>query len=142
MVLDELASIFVAASVGLIDTNIFLGTGKPIPPPPATGPFLSLIETGGSGSEGTHNSTLLPAYVNPHVQLYARGADYKLTRAVLDAAYVAVFPIRNRLVAGVWWRSVNVLGEIMDLGRDPDSGRINLTLNIRITRRPNVASSS
>lgn len=138
MFLDELISVFVAAGVGTFNTNIFASTKANIPP--GDGPYLSVVETGGSGPEDTHNSQKLPAYVRPNAQVVARAKSYSVARTMAGAAYAAVYPVKNQLVSGVWWRQVNCLQEPFDMGAD-DVGRVQVAFNIQVTRRPNAAMS-
>lgn len=141
MFLDEVLLVLVAANVGVFNTSLFISSKAQIPPPPAVGPFMTLVATGGT-LDVTHNTRSLPAYVKNTLQLFTRGNDYPTSQAMLLAALAALYPIRNQLVAGVWWLSVTPLqAEPIDLGQD-DNGRINLSLNFIITRRPNAALSS
>jgi len=138
MFLDELISVFVNAGVGTFPGNIFASSKAQLPN--TDGPFLTLSETSGSGPEGTHNSTQLPAYVRPNAQIVARAKSYPVARNMAEAAFAAVYPVRNQLVAGVWWRQVVCLQNPFDLGSD-DVGRVQVVFNIQVTRRPNAAMS-
>lgn len=141
MFLDEPKTVLVAANVGVFNTNIFISTLASVPPPPAPGPFLSLVGTGGVPLP-THNSLLLPAYVDASLQLFCCGISSVAVDAMLMASLAALYPIRNQLVAGVWWMSVKALQALpIDLGVD-DDGRISMSLNFVIRRRFNAALSS
>lgn len=137
MFIDEVISILVAAGAGTFPgTIIGSSIGKV---PTGAGPYISVVETSGSGPEGTHNSTTLPAYERPNVQIVTRGSDYKVTAARAQLAYNAFFPIRNQFVQGTWWRQVIMLqSKPGDIGPD-DVGRAQLSFNISVVKRPSAA---
>ncbi len=145
MFTEELLSILVDAGVGTLATgtnpppfSLFSSSKSQIPG--GSGPFLSVTETGGSGPEGTHNSTKMPAYQRPNAQLVVRASTYAVARAMAMAAYAALFPVRNRFVMGCWWRQVIILQEPFDMGLDATS-RATCGFNIAVTKRPNAAMS-
>lgn len=136
---EEATYLLVNGGVGVANTNIFVSSKASIPA--GDGPFMSLI-VGGGTVEPTHNQRTLPAYVHVPLQLFVRGSSYPACYTMLMMALAVLYPIQNRLVLGVWWRSVTPLqAEPIDLGQD-DSGRFNASLNFVIVRRPNAALSS
>lgn len=141
MFVDEVMSVLTTATVGVENTNIFSGTGKPWPVE-EEGPYMRLISSGGSPTNRTHSETDLPAYVAAALQLLLRTKDYTAGDTMIRAGLTALMKKRNVLVQGVWWLSVTPLQvEPIDLGVDED-GWQHLSLNLVVTRRPNAAMSS
>lgn len=147
-VLEDLVVLLVGASIGIAETpapgNVFWSSKAAIPS--GDGPYLSMIETGGSGPEGTHNAAAigsLPAYVRPNVQIIVRGKVYAAVRAMIDAAYgvIAKTGERSQLINSVWYRSMIPLQEPFDFGTETGTGRIVYVFNVAITKRPNAAAS-
>jgi hypothetical protein len=90
---EEVAKILVDASVGVVNTNIFLGLNKPIPD--GDGPFLLIVETGGLFPERTHNDVTLPAWQRPATQISVRGTSVAATKEMIWEAYEALVGVRN-----------------------------------------------
>lgn len=136
MFIDEVISILVAAGVGTFPGTIVGSSKGRIPP---TGFVLTVTTTGGSGPEGTHNSTDKPAYVRPTVQVVAHEVSFIIAAGKAQAAYDALFPIRNTFIQGTWWRQVIMLQSMPgDIGLD-DVGRAQLSFNAEVTKRPSAA---
>jgi len=137
--ITDLATILTGANVAVLGTSLFLGLTAVIPA--GDGPFLSVVMTGGSGPEGTHNAVGLPAYQRPTAQIIARGASTPAAEALAIAAYTALWAVRNQFVNGVWWRQILPLQEPSEaLGEDAD-GRAQWSFNVAIEKRPNAAMS-
>lgn len=137
--LDNIGTILVAAGVGTIGTNgnIFKTTKARIPT--GAGPYLTLIETGGSGPEGTHNDDDRPAFVKPNLQMVARGQSYVAAKAMVQAAYSALYTFgrKSQFVQGVWFRSMAPLQEPFDTGVD-GQGRATVTVNFAVVKASNA----
>jgi hypothetical protein len=136
--IDDLVTILQTARVGTLGRDIFASSKANIPT--GAGPYISITESGGSGPENTHNSTDKPAYVRPNAQILTRATDYVIARNKAQAAYNALYPVRNRFVNNVWYRDLTILQEPFDLGLD-DVGRAQVAFNISVTKRPDAASS-
>lgn len=137
MFIDEVISILVAGGIGTFPGTIIGSTLGKIPTGP--GPYTSVVESGGSGPEGTHNSTKTPAYERPNAQIVVRASDYKVAATRAQLAYNTLYPIRNQFVQGTWWRQVTMLqSKPGDIGVD-DAGRAQLSFNISVTKRPSAA---
>lgn len=91
--LEEITKILTDAGVGTYNTDIFDTSKANIPD--GDGPYLSIVETGGTSPERTQNSVLTPAYPQPSAQITVRATDYVDARAMARAAYNALAPIRN-----------------------------------------------
>jgi hypothetical protein len=81
----EIRDRLVAQGVGTFGTDIFIGAKAVIPA--GAGPYLSLIDTGGSGSAKTQTDT---ATERPTLQIVTRATDTVVARAKLVAAYAAL----------------------------------------------------
>ena len=88
---EDVRDILVTQGVGTYGTDIFVGPKAVLPPlsdvSPGTGPILSVIQTGGSGSDKTQNdsSTELPT-----AQIVVRATSYDDAMTMLIAAYAAL----------------------------------------------------
>lgn len=96
--LEELTQLLVTAGVGVFNTNIFNTSAADLPN--GDGPFLTLVETGGTSPERTQNDIGPPAYPRPSAQVAVHGVTYAVSRAMARAAYNALVGIRNTNVTG------------------------------------------
>lgn len=81
------------ATVGTYETDIFISSRHTVPT--GDGPYLSLIETGGTGPERTHNTIFPPAYKRPSLLLVVRARTYEAAETMAKAAYNALI-VRNQ----------------------------------------------
>lgn len=115
-------------SKGIQQELIFLGALADIPSGP--GPYLSIMETGGTRPDRTHNSVATPAYPRPSAMIVARAATTVAAQALARAAYDAVSGIRNEVVGSTRYLEVDMMGEPSDaLGPDA-SGRARWSFNV------------
>lgn len=131
--LNEIATKLVSSGVGVINTSIFISSKANIPT--GAGPYLSIIETGGSGSAKTQNDT---ATQRPTALLLARGADYPNTRALLKAAYDALGGangLYNVTLSGTFYLSITIRQELTDIGTD-SAARAMVSFNIDAEKQP------
>ncbi len=132
--LDEIAARLTAQGVGVVGTSIFLSSKSVIPA--GAGPYLTIVETGGSGSAKTQNNT---ATERPTAQLTARGASYPSARTMLAAAYTALGGangLHNVTLSGVFYLSVTARqATATDVGMD-EAGRAMVVLNIDAEKQP------
>jgi len=119
-------------------TNLFKGPKAVIPD--GKGPYVSLIRTGGLGSEDTHNSADEPAYERPTAQIVVRAQDYDVAESMAQRLYDLLWPVANQFINGTWWRELNVRSEPFDLPPD-EKGRPRIAFNIDCVKRPSPASS-
>ena len=132
MFLDEIAARLVAQSVGTIGTNIFLGSRAAIPS--GEGPYLSLIETGGSAPLRIHNVTTGHPQ-RPTAQVAVRGKKYNLARTMANNAYLALDGIYNTVLSGTFYQKVIARQEPTDIGLD-NLERVLITFNIEVEKQP------
>src|SRR6188472_2048050 len=102
MLLDELGAALQAAGVGTVNTDILLTANAPIPT--GSGPYLTMIETGGFEAERTQNTISSPAYVNPTVQITVRGKLPSEIRDMAQEAYDYFTGVRNTTLSSVFYR--------------------------------------
>lgn len=129
--IDEVGARLVAQGVGVLGTTIGLGSKAVIP---TTGKFLTIIITGGSGSETTQNDT---AREFPTAQLKARGATYQEAYTLCKAAYTALGAekgLYNITLSGVFYVKLKARQGITDTGLEED--RITFTFNIEAEKQP------
>lgn len=138
MVSEDLQWLIEQAGLGTYGTSLFKGSKATYPI--GDGPYVTIIETGGTAPEGTHNSPTKPAYVRPSVQIVTRAKKRDDARNRAQALYLLLYPVRDQFVNGTWWRSVTVVQEPFDLGVD-DAGRIRFAFNINVVKRLDPASS-
>jgi hypothetical protein len=115
MFLDEIAARLVAQGVGVIGTSIFLGSKAVIPV--GDGPYISLIETGGSGPTRIHNTAGANTQ-RPTAQIVVRAKSYLTARTKSKAAYQALDGIFNTSLTGVLYHSITARQEPTDIGLD------------------------
>lgn len=132
MFLDEIAARLVAQSVGVIGSNIFLGSKAVIPV--GDGPYLSLTETGGSGPTRVHNHASANTQ-RPTAQIAVRAKSYVVARTMAKAAYLALDGVFNTTISGVLYHSITARQEPTDVGLDVKE-RVLITFNIDAEKAP------
>lgn len=131
--LDEVAARLVAQGVGTLGVNIFLGSKAIVPT--GNGPYLALIETGGSGPAMTQNDT---AMERPTAQVSCRASTEPAARTMLKLAYDALGGangLHGVLLSGVGYLRLVPRQNITDIGLD-GAGRIVLAFNIEVEKQP------
>lgn len=128
--------------LGLIyGTNLFKGAKARIPSgKDDVGPYVSLIRSGGTSGDGTHNSTEVIAYEEPTAQILSRAKDGDDAEQMALKLRAFLFPIRNTFINGCWWREINVLGDVFELPPD-EQQRARQAFNIRGVKRVSPAQS-
>ena len=137
MFAEDLIYLFERGNIGVYGRTLFKGSKARIPAGP--GPFTSVIETGGSKAEGTHNDGP-QAYIHPSAQLVFRAEEYDVARAKARDAYSLLSGVMNQFVNGTWWRDVTIVQEPFDLQED-EVGRARVVFNIDVTMRQSPAAS-
>lgn len=137
MFLDEIADRLVAQGVGTRGSNIFLGSGASLPDLSKTngeGPFLTLIQTGGSAPLFVHNEA--GSHVQrPTAQITARATNIALALAMSKAAYLALNGVWNTMLNGVFYQKITARQEPTDIGLD-DVKRRMIAFNIEVEKQP------
>ena len=130
--LDEIASHLVTQGVGVLGSNIFLGSGAVIPA--GDGPYMTLTETGGTAPTRIHN--IATAHTQrPTAQILVRGKNYVTTRAMAKAAYTALDGKFNATIGGTFYQRITARQEPTDIGLD-DASRRQIAFNIEAQKQP------
>lgn len=132
MLLNEISARLVAQGVGVVGSNIFMGSKSNIPT--GNGPYLSLTETGGSGPTRVHNKASANT-LRPTVQVAVRALNYVDARTMIKAAYDALDGVFNTMISGVFYQKITARQEPTDIGLD-DLKRVLLVFNIDIEKQP------
>lgn len=130
--LDDLAARLVAQGVGVLSTNIILGSRGTIPL--GDGPFISIIETGGSGPTRVHN-TNAPNTQRPTAQVLVRAKSYVVARAKAKAAYEALDGVFNTTLSGTFYQQIVARQELTDIGLDAEA-RVMIVFNLDAQKAP------
>jgi hypothetical protein len=124
MLLNDLVTLCVAASVGVANSTIFYGSQVKLP---TSGALLSIIEYGGTAPERAQTK----AYRRPSAQFTARASTLAAARTLANAAYNAV-NIRNTSVGGTFYREISPNQEPFDLGQQDANGRVQYVFNVNV----------
>lgn len=133
MFVFEIRDRLVAMGVGTFGTNIFIGAKASIPS--GSGPYLSILETGGSGAARTQNDT---ATERPTAQILVRGMTEPLAKNMIKAAYDALGGANglfNVTLTGTFYLSITARQNLTDIGLD-DPGRQMYDFNIDAEKAP------
>lgn len=122
---EELVTLF--SSLGTFGSTIFIGEKTAIPS--GDGPYLSIIETGGSGPQRIQNQ-LLPAYKYPTAQIVTRAKTYVAARTMAQSAWDLVASVRNQTVGGSWFRHMTPLQSEPFSGGVDDKDRPTVKFNV------------
>jgi hypothetical protein len=131
--LDEVAAALVAAGVGTLNGNIFVSSAAIVPV--GDGPYVVLVESGGSGSTKTQNNT---AIENPTAQISCRAKRYVDARTKLKAAYDALGGangLYNVTLSGTFYLKITARQGPTDIGLD-GAGRAMVAYNIDAEKSP------
>jgi hypothetical protein len=101
--------------------------------PELDGPYISLIETGGSGPTRIHNVGTANTQ-RPTVQVVVRAKSYLTARTKAKAAYLALDGVFNTDISGVRYHSITARQEPTDIGLD-DKGRPMIVFNLDIEKQ-------
>lgn len=112
-----------SAGCGIGGTTIFVGADVNLPDGP--GPFLTLIETGGIASVGTHQEPT--AIRQPYVQATARGDLYDATAALADRTFDAL-NVSNLQIGDLFFLWIRPVQNPFQLPNDAN-GRVRLVTN-------------
>lgn len=131
--LDEIAAKLVGAGVGVLGTNIFLGSGALIPA--GAGPFMTIIETGGSAPTRVQNKASASTQ-RPTAQIAVRATSYATARAMSKAAYDALDGTFNATLSGTFYQKITARQEPTDMGLEEGTARRMLVFNIEAQKQP------
>lgn len=131
--LDELAAKLQADGVGTLGTTIFLSTKAQLPT--GNGPFITIVETGGTTSRRTQNNT---ATQRPSAQVVARASSYSVARSKAVEAYLSLggdVGLFNTQLSGVFYLQITANQQLVDIGLD-DLSRARVAFNVNAEKAP------
>lgn len=130
--LDDIAARLVAQGVGVLSSNIFYGSRADIPG--GNGPYITLIETGGSGPTRIHNDPGAHTQ-RPTAQVGVRAMSYSVARAKSREAYLALDGIYNTILGTTFYQSIVARQEPADIGLD-SLKRVMIVFNVECEKSP------
>ncbi len=129
---DEIKDRLVAQGVGTYGSNIISGSKGVIPV--GDGPYLSIIETGGTAPLRIQN--VPGAHVQrPSAQILTRGKNYAATRTMAKNAYLALDGVYNATLTGTFYQQIQAVQEPTDIGLDA-AGRVMIVFNVQAMKAP------
>jgi hypothetical protein len=125
---EDLASLLVAANV-VPSSSIF--TSKKAQIPAGDGPFVSIIDTGGTGPFKVHNRR----YGNrrPSAQIVARAKNATSARTTIENCYLTLAGLVNLSVGSVRYIRIDAIQEPLELDLDEVS-RARFAFNVNAER--------
>lgn len=113
---DDIAARIIALGLGTaVGTDIFIGTKAKVPSTPGdAGPYISLVDTGGSGAVRTHDGR----YARPSCQISVRARQASTARAKAAALHAALADKFNVTMGSTYYLSVTAVQEVMDMPAD------------------------
>lgn len=114
--LADLVTILEADGVATFGVDLFTST-KAAPPFLLSG-TLTVVETGGTSADRTHNAVIRPATVRPGAQITARAKDYDTASRLAHLAYDAFVVVRNQWISSGWYKELTLMQEPFDGGLD------------------------
>lgn len=134
--LDDIVTVLEDAGVGVLGVNIFVGSRATVPAVVSGEVSLHVVATPGTSPEHTHNSVIVPGYVQPGAQLCARGEDLDLCYALAQDAYNACYAVRNQFINSGWYKWIRPTQEPYDLGGVDDRDQVRVAFNVLGNKRP------
>ena len=129
--LEDISSLLTTAGVGVLNTDIFLGTSANIPA--GVGPYLLIKETAGIAPERLHTDDTgvlnAAAYERPGAQITVRSTVYINARNMARAAYNALDGTYNTTINSCLYREILAQQRPFDMGPD-DTKRVRVGFNI------------
>ena len=131
--LDEIADRIQSQGAGVLGQNMFLSTKANIPS--GAGPYITIVESGGTTSRRTHNNT---ATQRPAAQIVVRASAYPAARAQAVLVYNALGGdngLHNIELMGTYYQTIIPIQQISDLGQD-ELARARVVFNINAEKVP------
>lgn len=125
--LDDVGARLVAQGVGVLGSNIFLGSRAVVPS--GAGPYLTVSETGGVAPTRIQGRTT-PGTRRPTAQVLALATTYQAARAMIEAAYAALDGVYNTTIGTTFYQRIAARQEPTDMGADATGNRVQLVFNI------------
>lgn len=110
-----------------VGTDIFIGAKAKIPSKQENvGPYVSLVETGGTGARLSHASR----YPQPSLQIVVRASSPTLARAKAAAWHARYCNLHNVTLNGTKYERIVAVQEVQDLQVEEGTGRAKFGFNI------------
>lgn len=140
MVVEEIAAHLIEHGLGTLGVvvnsvmtgSIFLGSWAVIPD--GNGPFLTLTDTGGTGSSYTQNADGAATH-NFTLQLLGRAKDPMQLKLLMRQAHAVLDGRTNLILSGIPYLSIYARQLPTDLGQD-GKGRAMMSFNIMGEKAP------
>lgn len=131
-VANDIAAKIVTVSLGTaIGTDIFLGAAAVIPSKPENvGPYISLIDTGGTAAMEAHDQR----YPRPSIQVVVRAASSPVAKAKAEALHAALCALYNVTINSTFYLKIKAVQEVLDMQKD-EVGRPRWGFNLQIVSR-------
>lgn len=122
--LDDMVTLFEADGIGAFGTVIFTSSKSAVPTPvlPNGSGTVTIVDTGGTTADKTHNAVIRPAIVRPGAQIICRAPNYDTAKALAHRCYDVVVQVRNQWVNSGWYLEIAPRQEPFDGGADPGPG--------------------
>lgn len=133
---DDIATKIIALSLGTaVGTDIFLGSTAAIPGFKSSnlsvGPYISLIDTGGTGALRTHGTK----YPRPTLQVVVRAASAVLAKAKAVALHEALDGLYNVTINSTFYLEITAVQDVMDMQKDETGARSRFGFNLNFISR-------
>lgn len=129
---NDVAARIIALSLGTaIGKDLFIGSKAKVPSGPSDdGPYVSIIETGGTAAVLSHDGR----YPRPSCQVSVRARSASVAKALADQLHAALGDKFNVTMGSTFYLSVNAVQETMDMPAD-SMGRARYGFNLNTLTR-------
>lgn len=113
---DDVAARIIQLGLGVaVGTDIFIGTKAKVPSDPGSaGPYISLVDTGGSGAIRSHDGR----YARPSCQVSVRARQAGAAKTLAESLHAALGDKFNVTMGSTYCLSVTAVQEVMDMPAD------------------------
>lgn len=129
---DDIAVRLVAQGLATaVGKDVFLGSKAALPSLRENiGPYVSLIDTGGTAAVGEHNGR----YPQPSLQVVVRAQSSSIAKAKAEAIHADVCDLANVTINGRFYLRIRAVQEVLDMQVD-EVGRARFGFNINMLCR-------
>lgn len=122
--LDDMVTLLEADGVGVFGLTIYTSSKSATPAPvlPNGSGTITIVETGGTSADRTHNAVIRPAIVRPGAQILCRAPNYDTAKALAHRAYDVYVQVRNQWVNSGKYLELVPRQEPFDGGVEPGAG--------------------
>lgn len=122
--LNDLVTLLEDDGIGAFGQVIFTSSKSAVPAPvlPNGSGTITIVDTGGTSADRTHNAVIRPAVVRPGAQIVCRAPNYDTAKALAHRAYDVYVQVRNQWVNSGWYLEIVPRQEPFDGGVEPGPG--------------------